>query len=103
MQDLTPALPHLRVRYLEGSCDGAPRATLTTRLAKDRINSVTVASPGTWIIDVGLGTRRSSVLLPRYSGGCGDTGHQFVGDPDCDVASAAGYEDVFNECKRPRG
>jgi hypothetical protein len=87
----------LRVRYVVGSCDGGPRATLTTRLVKDKINSVTYVPDRGWIADIGIGMRRSGLLVPRY-GSCADMDGS-GGDPECDVASASGYEDTFNECK----
>jgi hypothetical protein len=87
----------LRVRYIEGSCNGAPRATLTTHLARDRINTVTWVHGGDGIVEVGVGTRRSSLVIPRY-GSCADI-HGFGGDPACDIAAAVGYEDEFNECE----
>jgi hypothetical protein len=87
----------LRVLYIEGSCNGAPRATLTTHLAKDRINTVTWVYNDGGIVEVGVGTRRSSLVIPRY-GSCADMDGD-GGDPGCDIAAAAGYEDEFDECE----
>ena len=89
----------LHVRYVEGSCDGAPRATLRTRLASDRISTVTWIAGERSIIEVGIGRRRSGLTIPRY-GSCEDM-HDVGGDPSCDIAGKAGYEDAFRACNPP--
>jgi hypothetical protein len=87
------ALPiDLPVATIVYGCAGDARVAIATRATSNAINSVTVtpAAPGS-VYDVGLGHRRSSLVIPR-DGDCADSGGD-AGDEPCDVANKWGAED----------
>jgi hypothetical protein len=90
-------LPVAEIVY---GCAGDARAAIAAPTGSAAINSVTVSpdSPGV-VTDVGIGHRRSSLVIPRY-GDCADMDGD-AGDELCDEANRWGGEDRLDLC-RPR-
>jgi hypothetical protein len=83
----------LRVREVVFGCAGDVRATLRT---SDRPHTIGTVSMTTdmpdRIIDVGIGDRKSSLVIPRY-GDCADAEGD-AGDERCDAADEFGSKDA---------
>jgi hypothetical protein len=81
----------LRVGSVTFDCAGAARAAFAGT-GGYRITTFTfVPETPRWIIDVGIGDRRSSLIVPRY-GDCANA-EGGAGDERCDRADRRGYED----------
>ena len=92
----------LAVRRVAYGCAGDARATLKSS-GTHGIGSVTVArGTGVRVVDVAFGSRRSSLVVPRY-GDCAEFDDGSAGDPNCDLAVRGVAEDALGECGGARG